>query len=78
MKRNKHYQVILAWMEGASIEFYNPTLMDTWAASSTPMWADDVFYRVSPNVVAHIEQEIDRLTGELEAAYTLLDIINKA
>lgn len=44
MKR-KHYDVIIAWANGAEVEYYNPGY-DKWFTVTSPMFEDPDKYRI--------------------------------
>ena len=45
--RHKHADVIIAWANGAQVEFRSH-LSGGWEASSAPSWFEDYEYRVKP------------------------------
>jgi hypothetical protein len=45
MTKHKHYDLIMAWADGAAIELHLPDL-DRWAKASNPGWYEDCDYRV--------------------------------
>lgn len=46
-QRHKHADVIIAWANGAEIE-YRDTTTSPWAKAGTPGWYEDYEYRVKP------------------------------
>ena len=46
-QRHKHADVIIAWAEGAEIE-YRLGPYDSWSKSTSPSWHADCEYRVKP------------------------------
>lgn len=46
-QRHKHADVIIAWANGAEIE-YRDTPTSPWAKAGTPGWYEDYEYRVKP------------------------------
>ena len=62
-KRNKHYGVIVAWAEGAEIEFKN--LGGTWLPATNPNFSQAVEYRIKPTKTPdqleyeQLEKEVD-------------------
>lgn len=47
-KRHKHCDLIIAWANGAEIQFFND---DEWVNCTNPSWDEDVHYRVEPKLV---------------------------
>ena len=45
MTKRKHYDFILAWANGAEIEFLNG---DTWDLIDYPSWKEEREYRIKP------------------------------
>ena len=45
--RHKHADVIIAWAEGAEVEYRNLPGA-TWVSASTPGWYENYEYRVKP------------------------------
>lgn len=45
--KHKHYDLIVAWANGAKIEFWNPR-HNCWEDSSTPQWTTTSAYRIKP------------------------------
>ena len=46
-QRHKHADVIIAWAEGAEVEYRNLPGA-TWVSASTPGWYENYEYRVKP------------------------------
>ena len=46
-QRHKHADVIIAWADGAEIE-YRKSQEDIWNAASFPCWIENYEYRVKP------------------------------
>ena len=48
MVKNKHYNEIIAFAEGMTIQYYDHS-MDEWAdCYDAPQWAEHTLYRVKP------------------------------
>ena len=47
MARNKHYDLILAWADGAKIQFRESGGTD-WYDVTTPSWGQHTNYRIKP------------------------------
>ena len=61
MKPQKHAEVIIAWANGAEIEFWSLT-DNKWVTPYFPVWIEDFQYRVKPGEV--IEDVKKELTAE--------------
>jgi len=46
MKQHIHHDAIIAWAKGAEIEFFSDN--GKWLKADTPMWWEDMQYRVKP------------------------------
>lgn len=46
-QRHKHADVIVAWANGAEIE-YRPGPHERWSKSTSPGWQEDCEYRIKP------------------------------
>lgn len=50
MAKHKHYDCIIAWANGAEIEYFNS--YGKWvSAVGNPLWGSDTQYRVKPKTV---------------------------
>ena len=76
MKR-KHYYLILAWANGAEIEYLDGK---TWIDMTVPKWYEEVEYRIKPEskpdivLYANVQNADIRQYGILSNANTLLCI----
>ena len=49
MKYNKHYDLILAWANGAEVEYYrNYGDYKIWVNCTNPVWDENREYRIKP------------------------------
>ena len=47
MARHKHADLIIAWANGAEIEyFYDP--LEKWRTASKPYWENNILFRIKP------------------------------
>lgn len=58
MAKHKHAELIKAWADGATIEYFNPR-GEVWLPASAPSWHDSLEYRIKP------EPKPDREEGDL-------------
>ena len=45
--KHKHYEFIMAWANGAEIEYFSEC-MNTWESSPSPVWNNNLKYRIRP------------------------------
>jgi hypothetical protein len=48
MKPHKHAELIKAWADGAEIQIFNPDNMEWEDLQCTPVWNDQMKYRIKP------------------------------
>jgi hypothetical protein len=54
--KNKHYDIIMAWANGETIEVY---LSDkSWQVLTSPSWYDSVDYRIKPTIKPDVVHEV--------------------
>jgi hypothetical protein len=49
MKPHKHKDLIIAWANGAEIEYFDFVAKE-WRVTSSPWWEESSIYRVKPRV----------------------------
>lgn len=68
---HKHRDLIIAWANGAEIEFYSK-ICSGWSNIKNPCWSEDTQYRIKPTKSAkdieieQIQAEMDKLKERLE------------
>ena len=67
-QRHKHADVIIAWAEGAEIE-YRLGPYDSWSKSTSPSWHADCEYRVKPPARKY-RVALFRFSSEATSRYT--------
>jgi hypothetical protein len=76
MTKQKHYELIIAWANGESIELYNPK-EDIWHYVPSPSWFDSLAYRVRPtprpDVVRGVTIVLSSFAGPLMYAASPLE-----
>ena len=72
-QRHKHADVILAWVEGAKIEYRDPARHHSglWVESQHPGWYKNFEYRVKPTA-KKCRVALFRLSTEGPSTYTAL------
>lgn len=45
--RHKHADLIIAWANGAEIEYYHKNFK-SWNPANAPVWREDIEYRIKP------------------------------
>lgn len=65
-QQRKHAELIHAWADGATIEF--KVREGVWATIRTPLWEDDVEYRLQPAPPAKVYPTTMMSSEELKAA----------
>ena len=62
-ERHKHADVIIAWANGAEIEYYSKTAGQWKTCTGGPLWSEDNQYRVKPepkpDIVDYMPQYIN-------------------
>ena len=48
--RHKHAEQIIAWANGAEIQYYSNT-HESWFLSRSPSWNPDTIYRIKPDII---------------------------
>ena len=49
MKPHKHAELIKAWADGAEIQIFNPDTVEWEGLQCTPVWNDQMKYRIKPS-----------------------------
>lgn len=68
MKPHKHHDCIVAWANGAEIQFYD-SLYGYWSDVNEPVWSEDVEYRIKPD--AFTQKMIDFYKSGYKIKYRL-------
>lgn len=50
MTKHKHYDCIVAWADGAKIEFFSP-IRNIWEYTNEPSWLNNIEYRIKKEPV---------------------------
>lgn len=66
-KPHKHKDLIIAWANGAEIEYFNDST-GSWQWTDEPYWSEDTQYRIkpepNPDVVKYMGVELDPLSRQ--------------
>lgn len=68
--KRKHQDLILAWLDGAEVEYWSPN-MHCWRTVKNPQWHDKYQYRVKPEetkeelLKRELSAKVDKLKKEL-------------
>lgn len=81
MTKHKHYDCIVAWADGAKIEFFSP-IRKIWEYTNEPSWLNNIEYRIKKEPVVEVKYYVlcesnmnyIQLNPELSLAYWSLKI----
>lgn len=57
-KKHKHSELIIAWANGAKIQYRSP-ITKVWADATAPSWKEKLEYRIAPP--KHIHHDLKEM-----------------
>jgi hypothetical protein len=71
--KHKHYDMIVAWADGAQIQSRND-ISGSWEDNRLPMWAQDTMYRIKPEPKPDLKLyfEVAKYTSEKDKPFLFL------
>jgi hypothetical protein len=73
MKPHKHAELIKAWADGAEIQIFNPDNMEWEDLQCTPVWNDQMKYRIKPEPKPDVFRNF-LFVEKMACAYTFIDV----